>query len=135
MVSNEIHIILKKNRRIMLSKYSQHADPIYKELKILKVIEIYKQQEFKLYYHKLIYINYLNKCFIVYITLTLLKCINMRQNSIFLLRNNYVFANKVQYSWSIQLRKNIFLIIMNTAVPYKIVTFAEIRQIYDYNYL
>jgi len=38
----------------MLSKYSQHADPIYKELKILKVIEIYKQQEFKMY-HKLIY--------------------------------------------------------------------------------
>ena len=40
-------------RIITLSKYDAHAAPIYKELKLLKVSDIYKLQELK-FYHKLI---------------------------------------------------------------------------------
>ena len=36
-----------------LSKYNAHTAPIYKELKLLKVRDIYKLQELK-FYHKLI---------------------------------------------------------------------------------
>ena len=47
-------ILQKKAIRIItLSKYNAHTAPIYKELKLLKVSDIYKLQELK-FYHKLI---------------------------------------------------------------------------------
>ena len=44
---------IKAVRVITLSKYNAHTAPIYKELHLLKVSDIYKLQELK-FYHKLI---------------------------------------------------------------------------------
>ena len=52
--TQRIFILQKKAIRIItLSKYNAHTAPIYKELKLLKVSDIYKLQELK-FYHKLI---------------------------------------------------------------------------------
>ena len=50
---NEFINLKKAIRIITSSKYNAHTEPIYKELKLLKVSDIYKLQELKLY-HKLI---------------------------------------------------------------------------------
>ena len=50
--TQRIFILQKKAIRIItLSKYNAHTAPIYKELKLLKVSDIYKLQKLK-FYHK-----------------------------------------------------------------------------------
>ncbi len=54
-VSDRIHKLQKKAVQIiLLSKYNAHTDPLFKELKLLKVMDIYKLNEFKFYH------NYIN---------------------------------------------------------------------------
>ena len=96
-----IFILEKKAVRIItLSKYNAHTVPIYKELKLLKVSDIYKLQELK-FYHKLINkqlpgyfykIPYTN-------TFEIHQHDTRDKNSLFMSRNNHVFANKcIRYS-------------------------------------
>ena len=99
--TQRIFILQKKAVRIItLSKYNAHTASIYKELKLLKVRDIYKLQELK-FYHKLIN-KQLPECFynIPYTNTFEIHQYDTRdKNRLFMSRNNHVFANKcIRYS-------------------------------------
>ena len=102
----QINKLQKKSVRIISkSKYNAHTEPILKNLKYLKVNDIYKLQLFK-FYHKFIN-NKLPKYFYENNIISLVLCRTMRRNRIVQVpRIKHAYArNCVRYMVSVEVNK------------------------------